>query len=79
VSSKTGDKLVSVNLKSGKERVLNLTPAPYHLAVIPHTGELYVSSHVKPMLWVVDQNPLAVKGKISIQGEGHQMAVVGSR
>jgi YVTN family beta-propeller protein len=78
-SSKDGNKLVAIDLGSGKEKSLNLAPAPYHLAVIPGTGELYVSSRKNPLLWVVDRKSLKVKGEISIQGEGHQMAIVVNR
>lgn len=75
-SAKDGNKLVAVNLQYKVEKILNLEPAPYHIAVIPGTGKLYVSSREKPMLWVVDLNSFAVESEIDIQGEGHQIVVV---
>jgi YVTN family beta-propeller protein len=76
VSGKGDDKLVAIDLKSGTMRSAPLAPAPYHLAVIPGTGKLYVSSRDEPKVWVVDQASLAPQGIIAIHGEGHQMVVL---
>ncbi len=75
VSALGKDKLVAINLGTAKSRTLALAPAPYHLASIGKTGKLYVSSADQPDIWVVDQKNLAVIGKISIGGKGHQMAL----
>jgi DNA-binding beta-propeller fold protein YncE len=53
-----------------------LGPSPYHLAAIPGTGKLYVSSAEEPKLWVVDQESLRVLNEIPIRGKGHQMVVM---
>jgi YVTN family beta-propeller protein len=76
VSGNGEDKLVAIDLKSGAMRSAPLAPAPYHLAVVPGTGKLYVSSRDEPKVWVVDQASLAPQGTITIRGEGHQMVVL---
>ena len=76
VSGKGEDKLVAIDLKSGAMRSAPLAPAPYHLAVVPGTGKLYVSSRDEPKVWVVDQASLAPQGTIALRGEGHQMVVL---
>lgn len=77
VSSKKGDKLVAVNTTSDKMRELKLAPAPYHLNTITGTGKVYVSSRKKPVIWVIDQKSLTLKGTIRLPaGEAHQMAIV---
>jgi YVTN family beta-propeller protein len=76
VTGKGEDKLVAIDLKSGNMRSAPLAPAPYHLAVIPGTGKLYVSSRDEPKVWVVDQESLTPRSVIEISGEGHQMVVL---
>lgn len=76
VSGKGEDKLVAVDLESGTMRSAPLGPAPYHLTVIRGTGKVYVSSRDEPVVWVVDQTSLEVRGTIAISGEGHQMVVL---
>jgi len=77
VTSKKEDKLVAVNVVNDKQRSLKLTPAPYHLNTIRGTGKVYISSRKLPILWVVDQKSLEIKGKINLPaGEAHQMAIV---
>lgn len=71
-----GNKLVSVDLSSGAERDVTLTPAPYHLAVLHGMGKIYVSSAEDPKAWVVDSGSLAVRGEIPIGGKGHQMVLL---
>lgn len=76
VSSVTDNKLVALDPRSGAQRVLALSPAPYHLNTIRGTGKVYVSSRSDPLIWVVDQKTLKLTGTITLPaGEGHQMAV----
>ncbi len=67
------DKIVSIDLASGKTRTATLKPTPYHLATVRGTGKVYVSSSDKPKIWVVDQKSLKVLGEIPIGGKGHQI------
>jgi len=77
VSARGDNKLLGIDLKSGKSRALELAPAPYHLNTIHGAGVVYVSSSKEPKIWIVDQQTLALKGTIALPaGEGHQMAVV---
>jgi YVTN family beta-propeller protein len=77
VSSVTDNKLVALDPRSGAQRVLALSPAPYHLNTIRGTGKVYVSSRSDPVMWVVDQKSLKLIGSIKLPaGEGHQMAVL---
>lgn len=76
VSGKEEDKLVAIDLASGKQRSASLGPAPYHLAVIPGTGKIYVSSRDEPKVWVVDQDSLSLRGSFAVSGIGHQMVVL---
>jgi len=76
-SSKKEDKLVALDPVTGKQRVLKLSPAPYHLNTIHGAGKVYVSSSKEPVIWVVDQKTLKLIHTIKLPGgEGHQMAVV---
>jgi len=75
-TAKKANKLVAVNLDTGKVRTLKLSPAPYHLKIIGNTGKIYVSSRKKPLIWVVDQKTLKVTNEINVRGEGHQIVVV---
>lgn len=68
--------IVEVDLLEGAKRSIPLGPAPYHLAVIPTDGELYISSAAEPKLWVLDGTSLEVVGTIQIGGKGHQFAVI---
>lgn len=77
VSSITDNKLVALDLRSGAQRALTLSPAPYHLNTIRGTGKVYVSSRSDPVIWVVDQKSMKLIGSIKLPaGEGHQMAVM---
>lgn len=77
VSSRADDKLVALDTVSGEQRVLTLSPEPYHLDKIPGTGKVYVSSSKAPKIWVVDQKTFTVIGTIQLPaGEGHQIAVI---
>ena len=75
VSDRADDKLVAVNTETGSMQTLALSPAPYHLGVVPGTGKVYVSSSTKPLIWVIDQKQLKVVNIITLPaGEGHQLA-----
>ena len=77
VSSRSDDKLVALDITTGKQRVLTLSPEPYHLDKIPGTGKIYVSSSKAPKVWVVDQKTFTVTDTIQLPGgEGHQIAVI---
>lgn len=77
VSSKQDNVLVALDTRTGKQRKLSLSPAPYHLNTIRGTGKVYVSSRKLPKIWVVDQKALKVIDEITLPaGEGHQMAIV---
>lgn len=67
------DKIVAVDLATGKVRSAPLGPQPYHLAVIPDVGKIYVSSVTEPKVWVLDPKTLEVTGEIQIGDKGHQM------
>jgi YVTN family beta-propeller protein len=75
VAAREQDKLVAVSLHTSQVREVLLDPAPYHLASVGGTGKIYVSSAEQPNVWVIDQKDLAVLGKVSIGGKGHQMAL----
>jgi len=76
-SAKNEDKLVALDPATGNQRVLKLSPAPYHLNTIHGAGKVYVSSRKRPVIWVVDQKTLKLVDTIKLPGgEGHQMAVV---
>jgi len=75
-TAKKGNKLVALDVATGKVRTLKLSPAPYHLKIIDGTDKIYVSSRKKPLIWVVDAKTLKVTNEIKIRGEGHQIVVV---
>ena len=76
VSNKKGNSLTFIDIESGAIDSRSFTPNPYHIKSIEGTGKLYMSSRSQPWIWVVDQKSLKVIRKISIKGEGHQMALV---
>ena len=77
VSNKGGNSLTRINIDSGKVANILLSPAPYHLEVIPNTNKVYVSSRKSPKIWVIDQNSLAILKEINIKsGVAHQMVVL---
>jgi len=75
VSALERDKLVAFDLKTNEMREAPLSPAPYHAAAIANTGKIYVSSADEPIIWVIDQESLALRGKIAIGGKSHQMVI----
>lgn len=74
-SSQSDSKLVAIDLASGQVRNIALSPAPYHVTTVPGNGTVLVSSRAEKRIWVLDQSTLAVRGEITIDGIGHQMAV----
>jgi len=77
VSSRLDDKLVALDTLGGEQRVLTLSPEPYHLDKIPGTGKVYVSSSKAPKIWVIDQKTFTLIDTITLPGgEGHQIAVI---
>jgi DNA-binding beta-propeller fold protein YncE len=74
-TSKAENKLVAVDLGTGKTREIPLSPAPYHLTAVRGSATLYVSSRAENRIWVIDQESLATRDEIAIDGVGHQMAV----
>jgi len=77
VSDRAEGRLVALDTITGVQRVLSLTPEPYHLDRIPGTGKVYVSSSKAPKIWVVDQKTFTVSDTIELPaGEGHQIAVI---
>ena len=76
-SSKQENRLVKIDLDSGMQQAIALSPAPYHVAVIPGRGLVYVSSRKKPIIWVVDPESLQIFGEIELgHGAAHQMVSV---
>lgn len=77
ISSQGTEELVALNIQTGDQSRLKLSPNPYHLNSITGAGKVYVSSRSKPLIWVVDQHTLEVVNTIDLPaGEGHQMAIV---
>lgn len=78
VSSRTDNKLyvLDASLQKKPQRMLELSPAPYHVKVIKGTGKVYVASHTAPKLWVIDQATLEVLEEIELPAVGHHMEVV---
>lgn len=77
VSSVSDNKLVALDLRDRSQRMLALSPAPYHLNTIHGAGKVYVSSRSDPVIWVVDQKSLKLVTTIKLPaGVGHQMAIV---
>ncbi|QID19795.1 YncE family protein [Nitrogeniibacter mangrovi] len=76
-SDRAGDRLVAVDTRTGEQREITLSPAPYHLDRIAGTGTLYVSSSKAAKIWVIDQQQFKVTATIDLPGgAGHQAAVI---
>ncbi|MDX8412190.1 MAG: beta-propeller fold lactonase family protein [Mariprofundaceae bacterium] len=76
VSSKKENKLTAIELASATIRSIPLSPAPYHVAAIPGTGKLYVSSRQAPKIWVIDAVTLKILREIQLSnGVAHQMVI----
>lgn len=76
VTGKENDQLISIDLSTGEQRLSPLSPAPYHLTVVPDTGKIFVSSRLEPKVWIVDQSSRQTIAEIEINGEGHQMVAL---
>lgn len=78
VSSRTDNTLyvLDASIQKRPQRMLKLSPAPYHVKVIKGTGKVYVASHQSPKLWVIDQATLEVLNEIDLPAVGHHMEVV---
>jgi len=74
VSARERGKIVAVSLHGLEMREAPLAPEPYHLVSV-NSANLYVSSAAEPKIWIVNPETLAIRGEISIDGEGHQLAV----
>ncbi len=75
VAAMEQDKLAAINLEDGSIRMAPLAPSPFHVAVAPGLGKLYISSAEGGRIWSVSQDTLKVITEIPIRGEGHQMAI----
>ena len=76
-SSKKENRLTRIDLTSGTRQEISLSPAPYHVAMIPGRELLYVSSRKKPIIWVIDPESLQILGEIELgHGAAHQMVSV---
>lgn len=76
-SSKNDGKLIRIDLNNDEQRVIDLQPAPYHVAYVSELNKLYVSSRKLPKIWVVDPLTLQVQSEIAIgAGVAHQMVII---
>ncbi len=73
VADLENDQIARVDLGEGTVAGTALSPEPYHLAAIPNTNKLYVTSASDPILWVVDPASMNVVSTIDIGGMGHQI------
>lgn len=73
VSVTGSDKVARIGLSDGSVRLADLPPSPYHVASVPGSGKVYVSSAAEPGITVLDQRDLSVIGRIETSGIGHQM------
>jgi DNA-binding beta-propeller fold protein YncE len=76
VTSRTGNRLFSVDPGTGTVDSISLPGEPYEVRVVADTGKVYVSSRDLPRLWVIDAKNLGLRGEIKLTGNGHHMAVV---
>lgn len=68
--------ITRINLTTGKKKVVELSPAPYHLTYAAIVNKVYVSSRRQPKIWVIDPDTLNIKKEISIgKGVAHQMVI----
>lgn len=76
VSSKGDNTLTRIDVYKGETSVVNLQPAPYHVAYVTGKNKLYVSSRKLPKIWVIDPESLMVKNEIDLgKGVAHQMVM----
>ncbi len=74
-TSKGSNRIVRIELASGARHSVTLAPAPYHLAVSPHNGQLLVTSRSVSKLWVLDPESLDIIDEIPLKGIGHQISL----
>lgn len=74
-TSKGSNRIVRIELATGARRSAPLAPAPYHLAVSPHDGQLLVTSRAESKLWVLDPESLDITDEIPLEGIGHQISL----
>jgi len=76
VSSKGENLLTRIDIYKGIVSVMNLQPAPYHVAYVTGQNKLYVSSRKLSKIWVIDPDLLTVKNEIDLgKGIAHQMVL----
>lgn len=75
VADRGNDRLVVVDLTSGKTVAVPLKPEPYHLTAIRGSRKIYVSSAEEPKVWVVNATDLSITGWFEVPGKGHQMVL----
>lgn len=73
IADRGNDRMVVVDLNSGKSVTVPLKPEPYHLATIRGSRKIYVSSADEPKIWVVNSNDLSISGSFEVPGKGHQI------
>jgi len=76
VSGRDENTLSAIDLSTGEITSRALGPAPYHVTTVTGTGKVYVTSTDDPVIWVIDQNTLELRGTITIPGEGYQMVTI---
>jgi len=70
------NKLAAIDLDKGTVATVPLADQPYHVAMVPGTGRLYVSSRAAPKVWIVDADDLAVVGEIPVADIAHQIVAL---
>ena len=73
-TSTGSNRVVRIELASGARNSVPLAPAPYHLAVSPHDGQLLVTSRAENKLWLLDAQSLDIIKEIPLSGIGHQIS-----
>jgi len=76
VTAKAGNSLTRFDLLKKASKVIELSPAPYHLEYFDEGHKLYISSRKLPLIWVLDPDSLKIIKKIDIgKGVAHQMVL----
>lgn len=76
VAGKKDEFITRISLTDGDKKIVELRPAPYHLAYINGMRKVYVSSRKESKIWVLDSETLAVKNTIYLgEGVAHQMVI----
>ncbi|WP_100640974.1 YncE family protein [Marinobacter salexigens] len=74
-TSKGSNRIVRIELDTGDRHSAPLAPAPYHLAVSPHGGQLLVTSRAESKLWVLEPDSLDIIDEVPLKGIGHQISL----